>query len=421
MGLRAVACPCSWQLHWLGQAVQVQVSETAEETIESSANRRVIAGVASLDLRRDLGVPAAIRIGEMIVQLVLLSWLNPTGGPSLSARLSEWDAVYYGNIATHWYPHDIVLAPDGSLQHGYEFAFYPLYPLLAGFTHLLGFSTKHALLVTAALCGIAASIVVHLLARRVLGSRRAGYLACALIGALPMAIALQMGYAESLYIAVTAGALLAAFDERWWLAGVLTFAAGLTRPSGLLVPLVIPLAAWAVSRARSVRWSQVTGATVLGFAAAPAFWIYLSWRTGVSNAWFVVEKHGWQSRIDWGRATLHFLHSTLQHPNGVDGVMGPATAVVLIGFLAACVVAMVGRNPPPIVVLSILSVAIVLGSTNYWHSKPRLLLAAFPLIIVIAAGLLRLRNRTAITLVVAGVLASAWFGAYALDVWQYAV
>ena len=399
----------------------MQASETTVQTGESAINQRVFPHASTLDARLDLGVPALIRIGEMLVQLVLLSWLNPTGGPSLSARLTKWDAAYYGNIATHWYPHDIVLAPDGSLLHGYEFAFYPLYPTLAGFVHILGFSTTHALLLTAAMCGIAASIVVHLLARRVLGSRRAGYLACALLGALPMAITLQMGYAESLYIALTAGALLAAFDERWWLAGGLAFAAGLTRPSGLLVPLAIPLAAWAVHRARGVRWPNVIGATVFGFAATPAFWIYLSFRTNVSNAWFSVERHGWQTHTDWGVATWNFLHDTLQHPNGVDGVMGPVTAVVIIGFVAACVAAVIGRHRAPIVVLSILSVAMVLGSTNYWHSKPRLLLAAFPLVVVIAAGLARVRTRTAVTIVSAGVLGSAWFGAYALDIWPYAM
>jgi hypothetical protein len=43
-------------------------------------------------------------------------------------------------------------------------------------------------------------------------------------------------------------------------------------------------------------------------------------------------------------------------------------------------------------------------------------------VIVLAAGALaRLRDRTSITLVTTAVLASSWFGAYALAIWPYAI
>jgi len=422
MGLRTDACPRSWQLPRLGQAVQVQVSETVEEPAESVTNRRVSRLATSLDWRLDFGVPALIRLGEMLVQLAVLSWLNPAGGPSLSSRLTEWDAVHYGIIAAHWYPSDFVIAPDGSLAQGHELAFYPLYPTLAAFVRFFGFSTTHALLITAAGFGLVASVVVHLLARHVVGSRRAGYIACALLGVLPMAITLQMGYTESLYFALAAGALLASLNERWFLAGALAFAAGLTRPSGLLVPLVIPLAAWSLHRAhRPVPWSRVSAATILGFAGAPTFWLYLYSRTGVLNTWFVVSKHGWGDRFDFGHQTWKFLHDMLQHPKNFDDVMAPATAAIIIGFVVACGIALSTRYPPPIIVLTVLSVAMVVGSTNYWHSKPRLLLAAFPIVVITSGGLSRFRTRTVIIVVATGLLVSAWFGAYTLDVWQYAI
>jgi hypothetical protein len=368
----------------------------------------------------DLVVPGAIRAAEMLVQLAMLAWLRPSGGPSLAHLLTKWDAAYYGAIAAHGYPsHVHIGVATQSAGSGTVYAFYPLYPLLAGIAHLLGLPTTNALLVTAALCGIAASILVHLLTVEVTGSRRAGYLAAAAIGALPMAVSLQMGYAESLYVALVAATLLAAFQRRWWLAGGLAFGCGLTRPAGILVPLAIPLAARLVRDRRAVPWRRVAGATALGFAGSPVFWLFLWWRSGVWNAWFLAEKRGWDSHIDFGTQTWDFLRATLEHPDGT--AMAPITAAIMVGALVACVLAVIGRHPWPIVVLGVLSVALALGATNYWHSKPRLLLAAFPLLVLAAGPLARARLRTSVTLLGTAVLASAWFGAYALDIWPYAI
>jgi hypothetical protein len=49
------------------------------------------------------------------------------------------------------------------------------------------------------------------------------------------------------------------------------------------------------------------------------------------------------------------------------------------------------------------------------------LLAAFPLLLLLAAPMQRLRLRTSVTLLAAAALASAWFGAYAIAVWPYAI
>ena len=73
-------------------------------------------------------MPAAIRAGGMLVQLVVLAWLNGAGGPSLLDRLTKWDGLFYSEIASAGYPRRITIAPDGSLTEGMEFAFHPLFP-----------------------------------------------------------------------------------------------------------------------------------------------------------------------------------------------------------------------------------------------------------------------------------------------------
>ena len=377
------------------------------------------------DFLRDLAVPAAIRAAGMLVQLLVLAWLNGAGGPSLLDRLTKWDGLFYSGIASAGYPARITIAPDGSLTEGMEFAFHPLFPGLAGALHLLGVPARVAVVLVACIAGLAVAVVIHLLTKYLLGSRRAGYFAVALLGVLPASITLQMGYAESLYLALAGASVLFALRGRWWLAAGCAFAAGLTRPTALVLAVVVPLAAWRAARqARRrgepspVRWPSVTGASILAAAGAPVYWAWLWIRTGDPGAWFSVEEHGWASHFDYGVQTWNFIYDTLSGP---DGFLAPVVCAIVVGYVVACVLLVLGRWPAPLTAVTLLSVAMALLSTNYWHSKPRLLLAAFLLIIPAAGALTRLRDRTAIILLSTGTLISAWFGAYLLVVWPYAI
>ena len=357
----------------------------------------------------------------MAVQLAVLAWMNGSG-PSLTDRLLKWDGLYYLHIAEAGYSWRIEVAPDGTLTSGSDLAFHPLLPALAAAVRdVLRVPPETALLLVAAAAGIAASVAVHLLAVEVLGTRRAGFIACALLGVLPMAVTLQMGYAEPVFVALAAAALLSALRGQWWWAAGFCFAAGLTRPSGLVLAVVIPLSACWLARQRAhlpIRRWTVLAASLAGALGVPAYWLALWIRTGEPAAWFEVEKHGWNSHFDFGVQTLTFLHDTLRSP---DGFLGPVACAIIIGYLLALVPTVAGRWPYPITAMVTLSVLLALTSTNYWHSRPRLLLNAFVVVLPAAAALSRFRDRTVVLLLCAGTLGSAWFGAYMLTVWRFAI
>ena len=356
----------------------------------------------------------------MAVQLAVLAWLNGSG-PSLTDRLLKWDGLYYLQIAGSGYSSHITIAGDGSLTAGNDLAFHPLFPLLAAVIHTVTrIPIDSAVLLAAALSGIAASIAVHRLGRHLVGSRRAGYIASALLGVLPLAVTLQMGYAEPLFIALAAFALLHALRGQWWWAGGFVFAAGLTRPTGLVLIVVIPLAALWLFRAHAVRsqWRSVLGASIVGAAGVPSYWVFLWAWTGRPDAWFLVEKHGWDSHFDFGAQTIRFVHDTLRTP---DTFLAPVVCAIIAGYLLAVVLTATGRWPYPLPAVVTLSFLLALTSTNYWHSKPRLLLTAFLVVIPAAAALARLRTSTVVLVLLAGTLAEAWFGAYMLTVWPYAI
>ena len=65
--------------------------------------------------------------------------------------------------------------------------------------------------------------------------------------------------------------------------------------------------------------------------------------------------------------------------------------------------------------------AMDLGSDGLMYSKVRLMLPAFPLLIPVAMGLAHRRRTTAVCSAALIVCFGAWFGAYSLTAWPYAI
>jgi hypothetical protein len=153
-------------------------------------------------------------------------------GDLLAAPFARWDSVWYLAIASGGYG-------DGTRE-----AFFPLYPLVA---KLAGLPLRSALvggaLASTALLGVALVLLHRLVA---LDHGRPVARNAVLVTALyPMSFFFSAVYSESLFLALSVGAVYAARRERWAWAGALGALAAATRSAGvlLLVPLLI-LYAW---------------------------------------------------------------------------------------------------------------------------------------------------------------------------------
>jgi hypothetical protein len=156
-------------------------------------------------------------------------------GDVLSAPAARWDSVWYLSIAGSGYGGEPGRA-----------AFFPLYPLLVravGAPAALVAPDAAAHLVTGVVVSAAALLaglyLVHRLAALELGARVAG-LTTALVAFFPTAFFFSAVYSESLFLALSAGALYAGRLGRWGGAGLLGALAAATRSTGAL--LVVPLA-----------------------------------------------------------------------------------------------------------------------------------------------------------------------------------
>jgi len=148
-------------------------------------------------------------------------------GNLLVAPGARWDSVWY-----------LAIAQDGYGDHT-RAAFFPLYPGLADVVGLPFGSALVGGLVVSGACFLAALCAIHRLASIELGETFARP-AVLLVAFFPMSFFFSAVYSESLFLACSAGAFLAARRERWLWAALLGGLAAATRSIGVL--LVLPLA-----------------------------------------------------------------------------------------------------------------------------------------------------------------------------------
>lgn len=201
-------------------------------------------------------------------------------GDVLVGPAARWDAVWYLGSALDGYEPDALRT-----------AFFPLYPLLVRAVGaplgLLG-DERAAFLLAGIGVSLAAFVAalwaVQRLAALELGPDVARTTVW-LVALFPTAFAFSAVYTESLFLALSAGALLAARVGRWPLAGVAGLLAAGTRSTGLL--LVVPLGILWWQHSREPRHAAWVAAVPLGLAA---YLGYLALVTGDPWAPFSVQE-----------------------------------------------------------------------------------------------------------------------------------
>jgi hypothetical protein len=255
---------------------------------------------------------------------------------ALFAPAARWDSVWY-----------LAIARDGYDAHG-RAAFFPLYPLLvrAG-GWVLGSPLVAAVLISTA-CFVVALAVLHELTRLELGAGAARWTVIAL-AASPMSFFFSAVYSESLFLALSGGALLSARRGRWWWAGALGGLAAATRSAGVV--LLVPLVLFAWPRWRDLRALVLVPLGLGGFMAALALGGHGAFSAfHVQDVWFR-EWAGpfggvWDAVVAAWDGVRQLLSSQREHvyftAAGGDPLYVARMNLLLFGFLVLGVVALVG-------------------------------------------------------------------------------
>jgi hypothetical protein len=401
-----------------------------------SAQRAITLWLARADVRTALAVTLGLRVGTTLaaaaVPLALpdiYPWrsllgsdhftvvaLSPSGPHARYSLLdyvllpwNRWDTVWYTDIAQHGY------RTYGST------AFMPLYPLLIRIVApLLGGNLLASALLLATTATFFALLALYRLAERLAPGRGLGPQALMVAALLPLAFFLVAGYTESLFLALSLWAILAALGERWVWMALLAGLAALTRQQGVLLAILAVPAGWRGLRAM---WQRITGAPgssgtspssplALVAVAAPAL-TYGGWLGALRlvlhapSPWQVLAStRGWDQRFAWPGTGLIADAVWLTHPP--DAIVNGTELDLLMAIVAAALLLIGLRRLPTTLWLYLTALwcaaLVKVLSDGQTNSAGRYMLALLPLCVLPAGWLARGGRPRRIAWVVTGML-----------------
>ena len=321
--------------------------------------------------------------------------------------LNKWDAKHYVEIARGGY-FGADISTDGPV-HETTMAFFPGFPFLVrGLSSIFGTDEAGTAIALNVLFSIALAAGVMALAARMGMGKWAQVLSAVMVTCAPMSIVFSMPYTEALFGALAIWAVVALVDERWWAAAALIFVAGLVRLTA--VDLVAVFAFMVLLRARKNwrAWAAVV------FSVVPLVG-YLWWSSShlkEVGGYFGIQKEHWNSSFDGGKATVIWLWETLSGATNGGYLLSAGVMIAAPVFLVLAW----RRLPLAAWLFSAVLMANVLLSDGIMHSRPRLLL---PAVIVLLPWVKK--GTSASVAVIAWALFGAWFSAYMLGVFEWAI
>jgi hypothetical protein len=378
--------------------------------------------------------PALVYLGVRQLGVLVLMMMADRHGTTAARELTAWDGQWFLGIAAGGYrnaPAELVDA-HGRRTDETPLAFFPGYPKVVGaLADLLGLPYHVAAFTVTLLCGVICSYGIYRIGVLVKGgSRRVGLILVALFAASPMGVVLSMTYSEAMFCACASWVLVFLMRRQWLAAGFLCAIAGLVRITA--VALVLAVAVTAVVfllRDRAARNTERLAATASVLLAPLGLFGFLWWAGARISpgqdvvrqilSWNELQADGWGSSFDGGVSTAQYTVHALATAQSAYDI---GTVLVLLAALVLAVVCCTQhRLSLPLLIYGLAVVGMVVGSAGLMNSKARLLIPAFTLLIPVAVGLARRRPSTALLVLAAAALASGWFGAHALLVWEYAI
>jgi Mannosyltransferase (PIG-V) len=347
-----------------------------------------------------------------LLGFAVLAAMAPHYGERAIESLAKWDGRWFIGIAANGYDTSLAYHADGSLV-ATNIVFFPVYPLLVRIAgSLMGLELMYAGILVSLLAGLAAAWGIFAIGNALSG-RAVGAALAALWAVQTHAVIQSMVYSESLFTAFAAWCLYAVMRRQWLMAGTLAALAGATRSVGVvLVAIVLAAATTAIRRREGWRpWASLAIAP-LGLVA------YLAWvayALGRLDGWFYMQAKGWGSTFDGGRQTLHiFIETLLLRKSGLEIY---EVSAVLLASICLFVLLVRLRVHWSLLVYGGGLLVLTLGAAGFYHSKSRFLLPDFPLLLPLAAALVKVPRRVAAIAIAVAAVASAFYGGYLLFLW----
>ncbi len=342
------------------------------------------------------------------------------GGAHAWDVLASWDGWWYQQIAAHGYDPALVPVPGAKgliTLEGNSAAFFPLYPAaMRTVSEGTGLGLYGSGMLVSVVASFVAALGIHAVTAR-FGGRRAGLAAAGLWAVWPGSGMEWSAYSESLYVALAVWACHAVMNDRWLTAGVLTFTAGLNRPTAVALIAALTVAALLSLHRRQDDFARPWVAIAVAPLGLVGYLLWVGNRMGDLGGYFTLQTGAWAHTFDYGEHTGNVLTSiAVGRFDYLFAYPVEDTIAVAVVLLAALVIPLLIRLRPPavLVIYPVLTIALVLGSQQIFGNVSRYLLPAFPLFIPLAVKLRGLSLPTLFTLLGITAVASGSYAGYAL-------
>ncbi len=305
-----------------------------------------------------------VTVAYVVTHAVIDRLEPPPAFSPIDDGLLAWDGSWYRQIAEVGY----LGADDPAVR------FFPLWPLLGRYVGYLVGGPDIALVLLANLLALVAGVLLYRLVMAETHDPRIAKRAVRILSLFPPAFVLVLAYSESLFLVLGIGMVLALREQRWWIASILGFLAGLTRPVAGLLGLS---AAITVLRLRDRR----APASIIAIVAAPAGSIaFLVWSAFALDDWRAPIDRQRELRGDITEPVTRIADA---FASGVRGDEGEAfhliAAIIIIGLTVVVV-----RNLSADLWAYTVPSTLLLVSAENLNSMERYALGAFPLVIAAA-------------------------------------
>jgi hypothetical protein len=367
-----------------------------------------------------------LKLTGFTVFMWLLTWSgeyltkNPRfgGGARPWDVLAGWDGWWYRQVAENGYdPRLVVIGPPPFEYEQNSVAFFPLYPgtmkLVSGVTGLGSYGA--GMLVSVVASFVAAAGIYALTAK--LFDRRTGLIAAAVWAVFPGSGIEWAVYSDSLFVALAAWACYFVLEHRWLAAGVTVFMAGLNRPTAAALVAALGVAALLALYRRKDGWLGPVSAVLIAPLGIFGYLAWANWRMGDWSAYFKLQKGGWLHFFDYGEHTFNVLRTILLGRGGYAFTYPTEDmiALVLVALLPILLFLLIRlRVPVFLLVFTLITVVLVLGSAQIFGNTSRYLLPCFPLFLPIAVALRRVSLPSLVAVFGVTAVASGWYAGYVL-------
>jgi len=314
---------------------------------------------------------------------------------SLGSEMSNWDGYWYLKMAAEWFPHSL---PMHAGQYS-TLGFMPLYPALIWLvSHVTFIGNLGAGIAISMIAGGIATVLIGGLAEQWWGeqaARRAILFWCL----FPGTIVFSMVYSEGLTLSLMAGCLILLQRKRWFWAGVCAAFATAIAPTALAAVPVCAVAALQEIRARG--WDDRAArraliAPIMAPLGAVGFAIFLWFWTGTPLADYTAQHVAWSESTT--PLAIPRVFGSLIHQMYISGVGGHGPGGIDLNGVAALLgtaflfwgfkLLWEHRERVPLTAwVWTVCVSVLALTSAKTPPNPRLLVLAFPVVIVVGAVL----------------------------------